>query len=195
VKFTTLLRKLGACHEATEWADTQPDLQTAWQNCQRSEWMLWLMDHTTVDPNDPRRRLMACDFAEAVLHLAPKGEDRPRKAVEVARRFANGQATEEELAAASSAARDAASSAAWAAAWAAACAMNAARDAAAAADWAAASAKNAARAAARAAASATSAAADWAAASARDAASDAQCEIIRNYFPECPEVIPPKVAQ
>ena len=65
----------------------------------------------------------------------PEGEDRPRKAIEVARRFAKGEATEEELAAARSAAWDAA----WKAAW------------------------------------------------------TAQCKIIRTYFPECPEIVLPKV--
>jgi len=91
-------------------------------------------------------RLMACDFAEAVLIYVPAGEDRPRRAIECARRFAAGDATREELAAARDAARDAAGDAAWTA-W------DATR--------------------------ATRAAA-WA----------AQSDIIRRYFPECPEIKP-----
>ena len=118
-----LLKGLWACEEARVWAATQPDLQTAWSNCQRGDWMLWLVARTTVSTDDPRLRLMACDFAEAVLHLIPEGEERPRKAIEVARRFAAGEATREELAAAEAAAWDAA----WAAAEAA--AEAAARDA------------------------------------------------------------------
>ena len=52
-------------------------------------------------------RLFACDCAERVVHLC--GDDpRPRAAIETARRYANGQATDEELVAAWDAARDAA---------------------------------------------------------------------------------------
>jgi len=69
-------------------------------------------------------RLFACDCAEHVSHLFEQKypeDTRPRNAIEVARRFANGEATREELtaawAAAGDAARDAARDAAWAAAW------------------------------------------------------------------------------
>jgi len=81
--------------------------------------MLWLIARTMLDQDDPRLRLMACDFAEAALVYVPAGEDRPRRAIAVARRFAAGEATREEMAAASAAA--------WAAAWDA--ARDAARDA------------------------------------------------------------------
>ncbi len=79
--------------------------------------------------NERTARLFACDCAEHVLSLyeAKYPDDRrPRKAIEVARRYAEGTATREELAAA----RDAAREAAWAAAGAAREAAWAARDAA-----------------------------------------------------------------
>jgi len=37
------LEELGACKEAINWAATQPDAQTAWNNCARSDWMHWLI--------------------------------------------------------------------------------------------------------------------------------------------------------
>jgi len=130
------------------------------------------------------RRLAACRFVRhtpigdgrMVWHLLP--DDRSRNAVEVAERFADGKATERELAAAWAAA-DAARAAARAAAWDAVAARYAAWYAAWAAAWAAASA------AARAAAWAAARAAAWAAAraAARDAAwaaaRDAQIDILR----------------
>jgi len=91
--------------------------------------MLWAL--RCVDHPDLERvaRLIACDFASAALCIYDKYPDdpRPRNAVEVARRYANGEATSRELsyardaawAAASAAARDA-RDAAWdarAAAW------------------------------------------------------------------------------
>ena len=111
-----LLVRLDACEEAREWAKTQKNLVEAWQNCKRSDWMIWLIGRSTVDRNDPKLRLMACDFAEAVLHLVPAGETRPAEAIRVARLFAAGQASREDMAAAWDAAGDAAWDAAWAAA-------------------------------------------------------------------------------
>jgi Membrane protein involved in colicin uptake len=83
-------------------------------------------------------RLFACDCAESVLHIfeeAHPNDDCPRKAIEVARKYANGEATQEELDAAAYAAEDAAADAARYAAYAADAARYAA--AAAAAAWAA----------------------------------------------------------
>ena len=106
---------------------------------------LWAL--RAVEGNDREIRLMACDFAESVVHLAK--DERCNKAIEVSRKYANRDATVEELDAARDAARaasDAARDAAWAASDAARDAAWAASDAARAAAWA------AARAAARAAA-------------------------------------------
>jgi hypothetical protein len=60
--------------------------------------------------NERTARLFACDCAERVLPLyeAHYDDDSPRKAIEVARRYAEGTATREELAAAGDAARNAA---------------------------------------------------------------------------------------
>ena len=82
----------------------------------------------TVEDSDREARLFACLCAESVLPIYEKthpGDERPRKAIEVARRFASGEATRKELAAA----RDAAWAAASAAAFAARDARAAARDA------------------------------------------------------------------
>lgn len=62
--------------------------------------------------NDRTARLFACWCAEQVLPIYEKqrpNDDRPRKAIETARRFADGQATADEL--------DAARAVAWSAAW------------------------------------------------------------------------------
>ena len=61
--------------------------------------------------NEQTARLFACDCAERALPIIAKhapNEERPRRAIETARRYAHGQATDEELAAARTAARAAA---------------------------------------------------------------------------------------
>ena len=101
--------------------------------------------------NDRAQRLFACDCAERVLPLFENespDDKRPRLAIETARRFANGEATQDELRAARAAAGAAARAAAGAAAGAiarnaaGAIARNAAWDAARNAAWAAASAES-----------------------------------------------------
>ena len=105
-----------------------------------------------VEGKDKEIRLFAADCAELVLPNYEKeypNDDRPRKAIQSARDYANGLISEEELAAAWAAARGAASSAAWAA-WAALdAAWAAARGAASSAVWDAAAASDAAWGAAR----------------------------------------------
>jgi len=71
--------------------------------------------------NDKTARLFACWCVRQVWNLLT--DERSKTAIEVAERYVNGEATEEELAAAGAAARDAARAAARAAAW------DAARDA------------------------------------------------------------------
>ena len=78
--------------------------------------------------NEVNARLFACDCAAHVLHIYEKeypDDKRPRECIEVARKFAHGKATREEIAAvraaagaaAGAAARDAAVDAVRAAAW------------------------------------------------------------------------------
>ena len=114
--------------------------------------------------NERTLRLFACRVAEDVLPIFEReypDDDRPRAAIETARRYADGKATPEELAAA----RAAAAAAAWAAG-------DAAWDAAAAAAWAARDAAGAARDAVWAASAAARAAAGGAAWAAREKYTD-----------------------
>ena len=78
---------------------------------------LWCL-RATIEPSDKIARLFACDCADHVLHFFEEkypNDKRPRTAIEVARRYANGEATIEELSAASDGVWDAASDGVWAA--------------------------------------------------------------------------------
>jgi len=81
----------------------------------------------SIEGIDKEMRLFTCDCAESVLHIFEKkypNDNRPRKAIEVSRLFAEGKSTVEELKAARyaawaawCAATNAAASAAWDVAW------------------------------------------------------------------------------
>lgn len=123
MKLTEKLNKLHACKEAVEWCEGKTFKQ-AWDTCERGDWMLWLA-HRKMDKAgwcDLRNLTLAkARCAKLVIHLMK--DKRSRKAVEVAERFGNGDATRKELDAASAAANAAyaaASAAASAAAYAAA---------------------------------------------------------------------------
>jgi len=108
--FRKRLVKLGACSDAIAWVG-EKTLAEAWETCDRADWMLWLVRR--IDGSyTPRLRLAACACARTTLQYVPIGEHRPRLAIEVAERFARGEASADELAAARAAAGDAARAAA-----------------------------------------------------------------------------------
>jgi hypothetical protein len=123
------IRHMRPCHDAVEWLGER-DLATAWAACPRGAWLLWLAARAGVD-----RRvvvLAACDCAEPALRHIPAEEPRPAEALRIARAWARGEATPEEVQRAAYAAACYAASAAYtsAAAYAAASAAALAADAA-----------------------------------------------------------------
>jgi len=172
-EFSALLESLNACEEAREWAKGK-SLAGALRACTRGDWMLWLLG-MEVDKlgwlTHPQVVLLACACAERTLKHVPKGEDRPRLAIEAARRWAHDPTDANREAAASASAWASAGASASAEAWAAA---RAAARAAASAAWASAGASASAWAAAAARAAARAASAGAASAEHR-----AMCDIIR----------------
>ncbi len=126
-----LLIDLRACEEARLWAK-EKTLAEIWEQCERTDWLLWLCGHMVGKDGWPDRKAIisiACDCAELVLPYVKAGDDRPRLAIETTRAWICGEATIEQV----RTARDAvaAAYAAYAAAAAAAAAAYAAADAAA----------------------------------------------------------------
>lgn len=112
-ELTQTLKELGACAEAREWA-AKKTLAEAWQECPRGDWLLWLAAGQIGMPGWPTHQavvLAACACAETALVYVPAGEDRPRLAIEIARKWARGEATVAEVRAASAAAYASAASA------------------------------------------------------------------------------------
>ena len=170
-KWYAWLEKLKPCEEAMEWAQAQKSAAAAWRDCEDGSWMLWLAGKFSGKSGSAARRrlvLASCACARLSLRHVPKGEHRPRKAIETAEAWARQEkgVTLDHVRDAADAAADAADAAA--------------ADAADAATYAA----YAARVAARAAACAAAYAAAYAAA---HAATLQQCaDIVREYYPRVP---------
>lgn len=87
------LKAIGACDAAIEWVG-QRDLLTAWAECERADWMLWLCGHMADRKGWPSRQQIVevvCDIAESVLPLFEERypqDPRPRRAIGAARIWA-----------------------------------------------------------------------------------------------------------
>lgn len=111
-----------ACSGGRTWAIANcSNMQEAWEKAPYPVWVLWIATRRGV-LTDRELRLFAVWCARRVQHLLT--DPRSINAIDVAERYANGEATDEELAAALAAASaavwDANWGAAYAAAWAAA---------------------------------------------------------------------------
>jgi len=107
------------CNEGREWALSNcRDMEEVWRTA-KPEWLLWIASRQGV-LTDKELRMFVVFCARQVQHLME--DQRSIKAIDVAERYANGFATNEELTAARAAARsavrdaDAVAYAAWAAA-------------------------------------------------------------------------------
>lgn len=88
-----LLYELGACSGAREFAAMHPDLETAWLECERGDWLLWFAARRGV--NRKTLVLAACECARLAL---PHAKDkRVLACIETAEKWAQGEATMEQL--------------------------------------------------------------------------------------------------
>jgi hypothetical protein len=174
------LKSVGACQEAVTWADQFSDMQAVWDNCERGDWLLWLLGRLSGEPESDKRKqvvFIAAQCAREVLPIFEKcypDDKRVRECIEACEAYSRGEITMKELRAKRSAAYAAGDAYA-----------DDAADAAAAADAANAAVVAAAAGAAADAAYASAAAAD---AAARGKSMRKRCaDIVRQHHPKAPE--------
>jgi len=198
------LKEMGTCGNALAWCKGYKSLAEAWADCQRGDWMLWLLGELSDKPESVSHKklvLVACQCARLALPYAKEGELRPLRAIEVTEAWARGDEgiRREDVRKAADAAYAAAHAAAYASVYAAYAAADAADAAYAAADaayaaahatYAAAHAADAADAATYAAAHAAYAAAyaAYAAATSRISTLEKCADIVRDYYPVAPKL-------
>ena len=114
-----------ACSDGRKYALTQPDMAAVWDNCPRVDWLLWIAEKIGCTPDERTLRLFAVwcvretPLADGRKVCDLLTDERSKNALVVAEKYATGNATNQELAAAGDAAGNAAGNAAWAAVWAA----------------------------------------------------------------------------
>ena len=77
------LLALDACQEAIDWAKRQPTLVRAWKNCERGDWMLWLLAIKCKSKTTHRQIVLAArGWARLALRFIPPTGKRPLHAIE-----------------------------------------------------------------------------------------------------------------
>ena len=90
---TFLSENNDACHDGRAWLEQQTSLDSAWETCQMSKWMLWALGRTHAGKYEKELRLFACWCARQCKQT----DERCVAAIEVAERYAHGKATLDEL--------------------------------------------------------------------------------------------------
>ena len=87
------IEKFNACKESIVFRKNYPDFKTAWENCPRGDWMLWIAKKLNVDLLKLTTAKALC--ANTVRNLMR--DERSTKAIDVAILFGQGKASREEL--------------------------------------------------------------------------------------------------
>ena len=87
------IEKFKACKESIAFRENYSDFKSAWENCHRGDWMLWIAKKLKVDLLKLTTAKALC--ANTVRHLMK--DERSKKAIDVAILFGQGLATREEL--------------------------------------------------------------------------------------------------
>jgi len=104
-QFLEYLANRSACKEAIEFAEHYETPQKAWDACEDSNWMFWLLRRTLRNHTPEQHKSLvhiACECARLVLPAVKFGELRPLRAIEAAEAWLCGssKATEKVVAAA-----------------------------------------------------------------------------------------------
>ena len=77
------LDAIGACPDAIVWSRDYDTLQAAWDDCERGDWMLWLIGITSGDdPETPSRKKLAICSVEVAKLAWPYVREQDREAVQ-----------------------------------------------------------------------------------------------------------------
>ena len=82
-----------ACADGADYVDSCPDYRTAWDGCDRGDWMIWVADYADVDRRKLASAVHECVNTVSHLMLCQSSID----ALQGLRRYADGEIGEEQL--------------------------------------------------------------------------------------------------
>ena len=95
------LASIEACKPGTDWTKIQAMPDQAWSDCERGDWLMWLLGATCAgEPWSDHRKPLVRILAECLAWILPKfprGELRPRRMREVLAEWVNGTAGESDV--------------------------------------------------------------------------------------------------
>jgi hypothetical protein len=94
------LRKIDACSSAVAWSEGRDDPIAAWKGCQNGEWLVWIVGKYSED----RHELVRCTHDCVEIALRYTKDARVERCLMIARSWAAGDHTVEEVLAARAAA-------------------------------------------------------------------------------------------
>jgi len=101
-QFLEYLKNRSACEEGVKFTERYETPQEAWDACENSNWMSWLLRRTLRNPNPEQHKSLvriACEAARLALPAVKFGELRPLRAIEAAEAWICGKATKKVVAA------------------------------------------------------------------------------------------------
>jgi hypothetical protein len=99
-KWLEPIERMGACEEALVWADHYKSFAEAWEECERGDWMLWLLGRLSGEQETDSRRklvLVTCQCARLALPYVIRDDKRPLKAIKTAEAWARGKVSLEDV--------------------------------------------------------------------------------------------------
>ena len=115
-KLVNILENLNACHKSIKWLSGVDNIQQAWGQCEKGDWLLWVLAKLEAD----RKKIVLSACVCARISLKFNSDERVLYAIETAEAWTRDEATLADLDRATWAARAAAwAAASEAAAWAA----------------------------------------------------------------------------
>ena len=95
-EFLDFLKEERACLPAIRWVKRYKyDLDSAWNNCHKVTWMLWILNKISFDKRDMVE--LACNIAEEIVNLTGEHKELCESVLRSARRYIRGFAKYHEL--------------------------------------------------------------------------------------------------
>ena len=105
MKTTEFIKLYNPCHHGRDYALTFETMSEVWQNCERPDWLFWILEkHKPLEKEQSVR--LAIAFAETLTPFAAPGDERLAQAIQAAKNWLENPCEETQRAAGAACAND-----------------------------------------------------------------------------------------